>query len=38
MNNDLEKQPAESLNLTATIPKVIKYNRNLIKKVVIIWW
>ena len=36
MNNDLEKQPAESLNLTATIPKVIKYNRNLIKKVVII--
>ncbi len=37
MNNNLNiKQPAESLNLTATLPNVIKYNRSLIKKIIII--
>ena len=37
MNNNLNiKQPAESLNLTATLPSIIKYNRSLIKKIIII--
>ena len=37
MNDNLKiKQPAGSLNLTATLPNIIKYNRSLIKKIIVI--
>lgn len=34
MENGNIKQPAEALNLTATIPNIIRYDRDLIRKVV----
>ena len=35
MSNVNIKQPAEALNLTAMLPNVIRYDRNLIKKIVL---
>ena len=34
MENVNIKQPAEALNLTAIMPNVIRYDRDLIKKVI----